>query len=171
MREKMGLDRVTLDQSIDVAGTLIQNIVDKNDIPFNKVLGLIKQKRKEERIVLFPACILTRSLGILEAVTKYLKEEIKLSLHEIAFLLNRDDRPIWVTYNQARKKQPKRFKISRATELIPINIFRNRKLGTLESLVKYLKEDHKLRNKDIAKITKRNTKTIWSCYERVKAKK
>ena len=53
-----------------------------------------------------PSCILRdKKLGIIESITKYLKEEFKLSYHQVALLLKRDDRVVWVTYNKAIKKK------------------------------------------------------------------
>lgn len=46
-----------------------------------------------------------RGLSILEAIVVYLKENKGLSFHEIAVLLNRDDRTIWTVFNRARKKK------------------------------------------------------------------
>ena len=40
----------------------------------------------------------------LEAIVVYLKEQRKLSFHDIASLLTRDDRTIWTTYTRAKKK-------------------------------------------------------------------
>jgi predicted DNA-binding protein (UPF0251 family) len=45
-----------------------------------------------------------RSLSILEHIARYLKEDHGMTYHEIAVLLNRDDRTIWTVYNRARKK-------------------------------------------------------------------
>jgi len=48
-----------------------------------------------------------RSISVLEAIVEYLKDEKKLSYHEIAVLLNRDDRTIWTCYNRAKTKRKK----------------------------------------------------------------
>ncbi len=45
-----------------------------------------------------------RELAPLEGISKYLKEVANLSYHEIAVLLNRNDRTIWTCYNRAKKK-------------------------------------------------------------------
>jgi hypothetical protein len=50
---------------------------------------------------------LDRTISVLEAITKYLKEEKNLTYHQIAVLLNRDDRTIWTCYNRAKKKNAK----------------------------------------------------------------
>lgn len=46
-------------------------------------------------------------LSILESIVKYLKEESKLTYHNIAVLLKRDDRTIWTIYNRSLKKYVK----------------------------------------------------------------
>ena len=48
-----------------------------------------------------------RSLSVLEIMVEYLKEQKGLSYHEIAQLLNRDDRTIWTVYNRVKKKRSK----------------------------------------------------------------
>lgn len=45
-----------------------------------------------------------RELAPLESITEFLKEKAGLSFHEIALLLNRDDRTVWTCYNRASKK-------------------------------------------------------------------
>jgi len=45
-----------------------------------------------------------RTFSILESVVKFLKEKRALTYHEIAVLLNRDDRTIWTVYNRVKKK-------------------------------------------------------------------
>jgi len=47
-------------------------------------------------------------------------------------------------------------------ELVPVNIFNNNKLSALESIVKYLKENINLSNKEIARLLNRDSRTIWS---------
>ena len=46
-----------------------------------------------------------RSLSVLEVISEYLHDELKLSFHEIAKLMNRDDRTIWTCYHRAKKKR------------------------------------------------------------------
>ena len=47
--------------------------------------------------------------------------------------------------------------------LIPITVF-NKKLSALETIVKYLKENKNLTNKQIATLTNRSEKNIWHAY-------
>jgi len=48
-----------------------------------------------------------RTLKPLEAISEYLKERHNLNYHEIAVLLNRNDRTIWTCYQRAKKKRDK----------------------------------------------------------------
>jgi len=48
-----------------------------------------------------------RKISVLESIVEYLKDEKKLTYHEIAVMLNRDDRTIWTCYNRAKTKRRK----------------------------------------------------------------
>ena len=66
----------------------------------------ILQKGSEVSI---PISVLAdRSVASLEAVVEYLKDSLHLTYHEIAELLNRDDRTIWTCYNRAKQKRAKK---------------------------------------------------------------
>jgi hypothetical protein len=55
--------------------------------------------------------------------------------------------------------------------MIPTFILRDQKLGILESVVKYLKEEFKLPYKSIAKILDRDNRVIWITYSKAIKKK
>jgi len=160
-----------LDKEIDAINTFVQAILEKNDISFNKLVEILRQKRGEKTVIKVPCCIFKeRSLGILEALTKYIKEELDLGYNEIASLLNRDNRVIWRTYSNAGKKLKKRLAVDKKTIWIPISIFTDKKLGLLESLTKYLREDIEMTNYQIASALNRDNRTIWTSYSRAKKK-
>ncbi|MCX6707807.1 MAG: hypothetical protein NT001_06775, partial [Candidatus Woesearchaeota archaeon] len=46
-----------------------------------------------------------RTVKVLEAMVEYMKNELGLTYHDIAKLLNRDDRTIWTVYSRAKKKR------------------------------------------------------------------
>ncbi len=48
-----------------------------------------------------------RSIGPLEALTIYCRDQLKLSFNEISHILNRDYRTIWLSYNNGKKKRGK----------------------------------------------------------------
>ncbi len=53
-----------------------------------------------------PASILRNAkFTVLENIVVHLKNTYHLTYHQIAVLLNRDDRTIWTTFNNARKKR------------------------------------------------------------------
>ena len=64
---------------------------------------------EEEKLssgISIPISVLSnRSLATLEAVVVYMKDSLNLTYHQIAELLNRDDRTIWTCYNRAAKKR------------------------------------------------------------------
>ena len=46
-----------------------------------------------------------REFSTFEIIVSYLKDKVKLSNHQIAVILKRDDRTIWTVYNRAIKKK------------------------------------------------------------------
>ena len=50
-----------------------------------------------------------RNVAVLESLVEYLKDQKNLSYHEIALILNRDDRTIWTVYNRVSKKRAKKW--------------------------------------------------------------
>ena len=128
----------------------------------NKLIRLINY----EGLISIPISIF-KNHSPLEALVKYLKESLNLSLSEISRLLNRDQRTIWITYNNAKKKI-KEFSVS-GKILIPINIFHNRSLSILENIVYYLHQKEISLNK-ISNVLNRDYKTIWTVYDRTRKK-
>ena len=53
---------------------------------------------------------------------------------------------------------------------IPLSILKDRKLGALENIVLYLKDSLHLTYNEIAKLTSRDNRTIWSTYNKAKKK-
>lgn len=133
------------------------------------VQNLLKQQNNNKNIHL-PASIFSTKLSCLETICKYLREELNLSFAEMATILKRKQITLRTTYNKAKKKHPKKFSSFKFNINIPLNKLTNRKYTTFELLVKYLKEDCKLKTNKIAEITNRNYKTIWTTYSRAKAK-
>ena len=71
------------------------------------------KKKMESRFVVeeispysIPVSILQdRNISVLENIVVYLKDTFGLTYHNIAVLLNRDDRTIWTVYQRAKKKK------------------------------------------------------------------
>lgn len=52
-----------------------------------------------------PSILQNRGLSVMENIVSYLKETFGLTYHNIAVLLNRNDRTIWTVYQRAKKKK------------------------------------------------------------------
>lgn len=128
--------------------------------------------RKITRKVLLPVSIFNNEeLGCLETIVKYLKEELNLKFHEIALLLNRNDRTIWAAYNIACKKREQKLPVKESKFFIPVSIFKDRKFSVLELLVSYLKDTFNLRYSQIAVLLNRDERNIWTAYNNARKKK
>jgi hypothetical protein len=46
-----------------------------------------------------------RSLSVLEVMVEYMRDNKKMRFHEIASILNRDDRTVWTVYRRAKLKR------------------------------------------------------------------
>ena len=123
----------------------------------------------DDKEILIPVSIFSKKLRILETLVKYLKEELDFSYHNIGVALNRDERNIWNTYQNAKKKLSERLKVESSQYFIPISIFQN-KLGALENIVLYLKDEAGLSYHKIGEILERNDRTIWTMYKRATEK-
>jgi predicted DNA-binding protein (UPF0251 family) len=82
---------------------LLSNIQKKFNLSAKEVVELFKEKKEKSEIVL-PLSIFNEKLGMLEAASLYLRDNLRLSFSEIAKLLKRDYKTIWASYNKARKK-------------------------------------------------------------------
>jgi len=144
-----------------------------------------KKKKKQKTIenLTIPSTIFSnKKLGCLEAMVKYMKENLEMSYHEIAKILNRDDRTIWTAYKKAIEKQPGPIslektmlmlpiiKVEKIMIILPVSIFKNKKLTTLEAIIKYLKQ--KGQNfSEISKLLNRDQRNIWTIYSKAVRKK
>jgi len=71
-----------------------------------KMVSGKKEMFNRKNALEIPSYIFTdRTLKPLEAIVEFLKEKKKLSYHEIALLLNRNDRTIWTVYDRSKKKR------------------------------------------------------------------
>jgi hypothetical protein len=136
----------------------------------------LKQSYPEEDILkilnevnYIPTSIFSKKLGSLEAMVKYLHENLGMSFTQISKIINRNPKSIWATYKKAKQKLPKSLSPTNSY-LIPLSIFRDRSLGVLQHIVKFLHEEINLTFHEIAEITKRDDRTIWTTYKNTKRK-
>jgi hypothetical protein len=77
----------------------------------NKIRIRERKDATESQFVSIPSFVFRdRSVAVLECLVEYLKDERKLSFHEIAVLLNRNDRTVWTVYTRAKKKRARVIK-------------------------------------------------------------
>ena len=111
-----------------------------------------------------------KKLSALEAIVKYMKEELNLRIVEIAEMISRNNRTIWATYNNSKEKMKEKLKILPGKS-IPVSIFRPRLLSVLESLVEFLREKNGMRFGEIAVALNRDNRTVWTVYNRAVKKR
>jgi hypothetical protein len=156
-----------INNDLNALNTFINNFIDKHKVSHDEVLELLRNLIEKEKSTLIPSCIIRdKKLGILECVTKYLREEHKLSYHQVAVLLNRDDRVVWVTYNNAVKKKKYRFTFKEPNTWLPVSIFSDKNLGPLQSITIHLYDKVNLSFNKIAKLLNRDNRTIWAVYNK-----
>src|SRR3989344_157673 len=89
------------DESFQIIKLAVEGVKEKYKITNKEILSLIEEKPTSKEILIPVSIFEDGRLSALEAVCKYLKEELELSYKKIAILLNRDSRTIWSTYNNA----------------------------------------------------------------------
>jgi hypothetical protein len=132
-------------------------------------LAVYKEERANGKPKIPLSVFSDKNLGILEATTKYLKENYSMRYCDIARLLNRDERTIWVSCEKATKKNGHKLDTN-SKYSVPPEIFSNRKVGPLEMLVVYLKDDLHLGFHEISKLLNRGYMTVYLSYRHGKEK-
>lgn len=156
---------------------IFQNALDnlvkelKKEFKSNKseIIDELKEGSSLENIPI--AIFKNDELSALETIIKYLKENYNLRYSKIAYLLNRDPRGIWISYNNAIKKKKERFIVKDAKYIIPISIFKENKYGALELISEYLHDNYNLSYHEIAILLNRDDRTIWTSYHNIKKKR
>ena len=151
------------EDKIQLVSRLVDELKKFHDVNEQEILG-----KKE---ICMPVGIFANDcLGSLEAIVKYLKEDLKLKFSKIAKLLNRSNKTIWATYHKAIKKMPSPFTNPSRQILIPASAISNRSYSTLESVIGFIK-DLDYSNHEVALMLKLDDRTVWTIYDRVKKKR
>ncbi len=136
-----------------------------------KIHNITEQEIFGKREIHIPAGIFASdALSSLEAIVKYLKEELKLRFSKIARLINRSNKTIWATYHNAVKKMPSSFGTISGEIMIPISALSDRSFSTLESIVCFIK-DLDYSNHEVAQMLHLDDRTIWAVWDKVKKKR
>jgi hypothetical protein len=158
-----GFNGLSKDEKVQIVSRLVDELKRKHNIGENEIFG-----KKE---ICIPIGVFANdSLGSLEAIVKYLKENLKLRYSKIAKLLNRSSKTIWATYSKSAKKMPNSFEDVSAKILIPVSSISNRSYSTLESVVGFVKDiGHS--NHEVALMLHLDDRTIWTIWDRIKKKR
>ena len=137
--------------------------------------GVVKFLEKRENPLLKKDCIpisifRNDNLTVYEAITKFLRENVRLKYAEIAKILNKKHGPIGVVYRNARKKMNVPLDISSQEYSIPWSVLSIKKLTIFEVIVFYLKENYGLSFNKISSLLNRNYRTVWAIYKSAKKK-
>lgn len=159
------------DKSFQILKLALDEIKEKSGLSTNEIFNLVDHKKVSKEILIPVSIFEVPNLSALEAICKYLKEELDLNFAKIALLLNRNSRTIWTTYNNAIKKTKQKLSVKESKFFIPVSIFKNRKFSVLETIVSYLKDTFNLRYSQIAVLLTRDERNIWTVYNRAKKKK
>ena len=98
--------------------------------------------------------------------TETFSSEYDLKYSKVGKLLNKDRRVIWTTYKRTIKKYQQKFKILDFKNNIPISKLFSKNCSIAEILVAYLKDELGMKNSEIAQILNRDSRTIWTHYNR-----
>jgi hypothetical protein len=149
----------------EIVKTIVEKAGKKYKIDRGELLRIIKAREG----ITIPATIFSKKLGSLEAITKYMKENLGMNYKEISKELRRDERTIWTAYKKAKEKQPGTLKVKETKINMPVSIFENESLTTLESIIIYLKEKG-FKFSEIAKLLERDQRNIGTIYSRATKK-
>ena len=151
------------EEKIELISYLINELKRLHDVSEQEILG-----KREASIPI--GIFANDTLGSLEAIVKYMKEDMKLKFSKIAKLLNRSNKTIWATYHNAIKKFPSQFGFVSKEIMIPVFAISDRSFSTLESVVGFVK-DLEYTNHEVAMMLHLDDRTIWTVYDRVKKKR
>lgn len=158
------------DKSFEILKLALEQLKGRYNAKAEDIFNLIERKPFSKEILIPVSIFEVKGLSALEAVCKYLKEEMDLNYAKIALILNRDSRTIWTTYNTARKKRKEELPVKESKFYIPASIFTDRKLSVLEAIAGYIRDNFKLRYSEIAALLNRDERNIWAVYNRYRKK-
>ena len=69
------------------------------------------------------------------------------------------------------RKQHEQYPLEGTAFLVPVSIFHDRTVSVLEAISEYMKDSLGLTYHEVAVALERDDRTIWTCYNRAKAKR
>jgi hypothetical protein len=158
------------DDSRELLKSILQFMRQSRNLSLPELVNIYSEISPHDTV---PLSIFSGVLSPSESLCRYLRDERKLSFHEIALLIGRDDRSVWTSYSRASRKSVGRSRQVPAQHdglCIPISIFSNRSLSILENLVHHLRSVHGLPNSGISKLLNREHSSIATVAKRARDK-
>ncbi|MBW2967331.1 hypothetical protein KY362_02480, partial [Candidatus Woesearchaeota archaeon] len=112
-----------------------------------------------------------QSLSPSEALCTYLHRQRGLSFHEIALLINRDERSVWTSCSRAGAKRGTLIQPDKDSIRIPTSLFHDRSLSILEHVVYHLKSAHSMTNAKVAALLNKNPSAVATVAKRAERKR
>jgi len=159
--EKQGFLINSESLNYNFSGQTIQNQLSE-ECETSEIPSVFYLNLKHQGETYLPVTIFQNPVTPLQAIIKYLKENLGFKNKKIALLLNKDTKTIWAAYNHAKKKQ---LVIDETEMHIPLSIFKHEKLSASESIVSFLK-NLGMNYAEIARLLKKDQRTIWTLYSR-----
>lgn len=177
LTQERQLGKVFVEENLALSrlNALLEQVSVKYNMNYQNIFELLKRRDNYASI---PASLFNNKLGPLENVVYYLHLKFNLTQTEIAKLLQRDHTTIWTTLENAERKIGKQnyskfiFNVAQKKDdiLIPLSTFSDRKLSVLEHLSIYLKDICNLNYHQIALVTGKDDRTIWTVVNRGRKK-
>ena len=151
---------------------ILSNLTNEDLLRLKKLIeaasGVVESASAEKEISI-PVSIFSYTTNPAEAIAKYLKENKNLRFCDISRLLKRKENTIWTNYKRAADSLHAPFSEKEDDICIPISNFRQN-LSFLESIVVFLRDAKRLKNKEIAKLLNKNHVVLSIAYRRAKKK-
>lgn len=158
---------------IDRLDNILEDIKDEIFVDEKELTEILSERIKyqytKNKDVSIPLEIFSKKLGALEALTKYMKENLEMRYSEIGRLLDRDERTVWSSYNKAKGKLGVSFVIE-SEMYMPLSEFDGSGLTVLEKVVVYLKDNMNKKYSETSEIIGRDQRNIRAVYIKAKSK-
>ena len=152
--------------SVEAVNVLTEELMDKLEVSCKEVRIFREEEKLEIPLKVF-AC---GELGALEAVVKYMKENLGMKYSKIGETINRDQRTVWTAYKKGSNKVKDVVRYKKGEMSVPVSVFSGMDgLTVLESVVLYLK-DKGLRYSEIGDLLGRDQRNIWGVCRRAEGK-
>jgi len=135
------------------------------------LISSLESEKKEADKSKIPLEIFSSNLGALEALVKYLRENLNFKYKYINEISNKSIGALGKTYASASLKQKEKFVIKDFKNSIDIEILFAEGFTVLANIILFLRDSKAMKFSEIAALLSRNVKSVWTVYHNAKEKK